>query len=45
MPPLPLLYRLVPFADTIKYTIHGAAWLVIIAAWFAQAVKLWRSRG
>jgi hypothetical protein len=45
MPPLPLLYRLVPFADTIKYTIHGAAWLVIIAAWLAQAVKLWRSRG
>jgi hypothetical protein len=45
MPPLPLLYRLVPFADTIKYTIHGIAWLVIIAAWLAQAVKWWRSRG
>ena len=45
MPPLPLLYRLVPFADTIKYTIHGIAWLVIIAAWLAQAVKWWRRRG
>jgi hypothetical protein len=45
MPPLPLLYRLVPFADTIKYTIHGFAWLVIIATWLAQAVKSWRSRG
>ena len=44
-PPLPLLYRLVPFADTIKYTIHGIAWLVIIATWLAQAVKSWRSRG
>ena len=45
MPPLPLLYRLVPFADTIKYTIHGIAWLVIIATWLAQAVKRWRRRG
>jgi hypothetical protein len=44
MSPLPLLYRLVPFADAIKYTIHGTAWLVIIAAWLAQTVKWWRSR-
>ena len=45
MPPLPLLYRLVPFADTIKYTIHGVAWVVIMATWLAQAVTWWRSRG
>jgi hypothetical protein len=45
MPPLPLLYRLVPFADTIKYTIHGVAWVVIMATWWAQAVTWWRSRG
>ena len=45
MPPLPLLYRLVPFADTIKYTIHGVAWVVIMVAWSAQAVTWWRSRG
>jgi hypothetical protein len=33
---LSTLYWLVPICDTVKYSVHGLAWLIILAAWITQ---------
>ena len=33
---LSALYQLIPLCDAIKYSLHGATWLVIVAAWLRQ---------
>jgi hypothetical protein len=33
---LSTLYWLVPFCDTVKYSVHGLAWLIIVTAWLFQ---------
>lgn len=41
---LSTLYWLVPLCDTIKYSVHGLAWLIILAAWVKQLADMRSSR-
>jgi hypothetical protein len=41
---LSTLYWLVPLCDTIKYSVHGLAWLTIVTAWLWQLVGMLRAR-
>jgi hypothetical protein len=41
---LTTLYWLVPLCDTIKYSVHGLAWLIILAAWVKQLADIRSSR-
>ncbi len=41
---LSTLYWLVPLCDTIKYSVHGLAWLIILAAWVRQLADMRSSR-
>jgi hypothetical protein len=41
---LSTLYWLIPLCDTIKYSVHGLAWLIILFAWLKQLADLWSSR-
>jgi hypothetical protein len=39
-PVLSTLYWLVPLCDTIKYSVHGLAWLVILTTWIWQLARM-----
>ena len=41
---LSTLYWLIPLCDTIKYSVHGLAWLTIVTAWLWQLVGMLRAR-
>ena len=41
---LSTLYWLVPICDTVKYSVHGLAWLIILAAWITQLTGLVTAR-
>jgi len=41
---LSTLYWLIPLCDTIKYSVHGLAWLTIVTAWLWQLVGMMRAR-
>jgi len=41
---LSTLYWLVPLCDTIKYSVHGLAWLIILITWIKQLADMWSSR-
>jgi hypothetical protein len=41
---LSTLYWLIPLCDTVKYSVHGLAWLTIVTAWLWQLVDMLRSR-
>jgi hypothetical protein len=41
---LSTLYWLIPLCDTIKYSVHGLAWLTILTAWLWQLVGMLRAR-
>jgi hypothetical protein len=38
------LYWLVPICDTVKYSVHGLAWLIILAAWITQLTGMMTAR-
>jgi hypothetical protein len=41
---LSTLYWLVPVCDTIKYSVHGLAWIIIAASWLRQLAGMVMSR-
>jgi hypothetical protein len=41
---LSTLYWLVPICDTVKYSVHGLAWLIIVTAWLGQLVAILMAR-
>lgn len=41
---LSTLYWLIPLCDTIKYSVHGLAWLIILTAWVKQLADMILSR-
>jgi hypothetical protein len=41
---LSTLYWLVPFCDTVKYSVHGLAWLIIVTAWLFQLAGILMAR-
>ena len=41
---LSTLYWLIPLCDTVKYSVHGLAWLTIVTAWLWQLVGMLRAR-
>jgi hypothetical protein len=41
---LSTLYWLVPICDTVKYSVHGLAWLIILAAWITQLTGMMTAR-
>ena len=41
---LSTLYWLIPLCDTIKYSVHGMAWLTILTTWLWQLVGMLRAR-
>ena len=41
---LSTLYAAVPQFDFVKYAAHGAAWLVILVSWIAQALQALRRK-
>jgi hypothetical protein len=41
---LSTLYWLIPLCDTVKYSVHGLAWLTILTAWLWQLVGMLRGR-
>ena len=41
---LSTLYGLVPICDTVKYAVHGLAWLVIVTAWLRQLAGMLMAR-
>ena len=41
---LSTLYWLVPICDTVKYSVHGLAWLIIVSAWVRQLAGMVTAR-
>jgi len=41
---LSTLYWLVPICDTVKYSVHGLAWLIIVTAWLRQLAGMLTAR-
>jgi hypothetical protein len=38
------LYWLVPICDTVKYSVHGLAWLIIVIVWLRQLASMLMAR-
>jgi hypothetical protein len=41
---LSTLYWLIPICDTVKYSVHGLAWLIIVTAWLWQLAGMLMAR-
>jgi hypothetical protein len=41
---LSTLYWLVPICDTVKYSVHGLAWLIIVIVWLRQLASMLMAR-